>query len=183
MKTIILLWLLTITLLAFSHEGHNEMRNLSSESVVEAGQEGRPTSWTQWVGSFHLIFLHFPIALINMLVVSELLWGWNRKPIFEFSSRFLLIASAIVTPFTALLGLIYSYFGSYEGLREVFLWWHMWCGIATAVLVLALPIIKDKSGPSTFYYGSLFILFLLVNGTSFFGGGMTHGPYHMFLPS
>lgn len=186
MKTIFLLCFLTFSFLAFAHEGHEEKKIPTSENfqekVKETTQDGRPTSWTQWIGSFHLILLHFPIALINMLAISELLWACYKKPIFESSSRFLMISSAIVAPPTALLGFIYSYSASYEGLMEIFLWWHMWLGILTAALTVALAFIKEKVGISRLYYAGLFILFILVNVTGFFGGGMTFGPYHMHPP-
>ena len=39
--------------LVLAHEGHR------------AAMEGQPTTWAQWIGSFHLVLLHFPIALIN----------------------------------------------------------------------------------------------------------------------
>lgn len=165
MRIFFILCFLTFGFGAFAHEGHEEKKSAISENiqdeVTQLFQEGRPTSWTQWIGSFHLILLHFPIALINMLAISELFWVWYRKPIFEFSSRFLLISSAILAPPTALLGLIYSYSVSYEGVMEKLLWWHMWFGILTAALAVALAFIKEEIGASKLYYVGLFVLFLL----------------------
>lgn len=184
MKVFFIIYVLTFSLLAFAHNGHGESIAQSIEGVQhnEIAQPGRPTSWTQWIGNFHLILIHFPIALINMLVISELFWAWTKKPIFEFSSRFLLISAAILAPITAILGLILSYTVSFQGLVETFLWWHMSLGILTAGLVVALAFIKENMGPSKLYYTGLMLLFLLVNLTSFFGGGMTFGPYHMYPP-
>ena len=34
-----------------AHEGH-------------AGQSAGLKAWMQWIGNFHIIFLHFPIALV-----------------------------------------------------------------------------------------------------------------------
>lgn len=186
MRVFFLFFFLCFSFLVLAHEGHEEKKiptlENTQEKVKETIQEGRPATWAQWIGSFHLIFLHFPIALINMLVLSELLWVWHRKPIFEFSSKFLLISSAIVTPPTALLGLIYSYSASYEGLMGTFLWWHMWLGIFTAIFVVIVALIRDRIGNSKLYYACLFLLFIMVNVTGFFGGGMTFGPFHMHPP-
>ena len=186
MRVFLLLSFMCFSCLVFAHEGHKEKKIPTSENtqekVKETVQEGRPTSWTQWIGGFHLILLHFPIALINMLAISELLWAWQKQPIFEFSSRFLLISIAILTPPTALLGLIYSYSSTYEGLMETFLWWHMWFGILTATFAVMLAFLKERIGISKLYYASLFLLFLMVNVTGFFGGGMTFGPFHMHHP-
>lgn len=88
----------------------------------------------QWVGSFHFIFLHFPIALIAMTVISELLFAWYASPLFDYASRFMLIAAAILAVPTALLGLTYSYTATYDGILADFVWWHMWFGFATAIL-------------------------------------------------
>lgn len=136
----------------------------------------------QWIGSFHLILLHFPIALINMLAISDCLLIYYRRTIFEFSSKFLLVSAAIFAPPTALLGLIYRYSASYSGLMETFLLWHMWLGIGTTILTVALAFIRERMGINKLYYVSLAFLVLMINATGFFGGGMVFGPFHMHLP-
>ena len=143
---------------------------------------GRPLTWTQWVGSFHFIFLHFPIALIAMTVISEFLFTYFQRPIFDYASRFMLIGAAIFAVPTALLGLTYSYTASYSGILADFIWWHMWFGIATAVYAILVAFLLERSGRNKLYYVSLFLLFLLMNITGFLGGGMSFGPYHMYPP-
>lgn len=166
MKMLILLGFLLLNFFVFAHEDHqNEMS----------------ITWLQWVGSFHLILLHFPIALINMLAVAELLLILSKRPIFDFSSRFLIISAAILTPLTALLGLIYSFSFTYEGLMETFLLWHMWLGISTAILAVVAAYIRERWGRTTTYLFCLILLLLLVNITGFFGGSMTFGTYSFFL--
>ncbi len=185
-----LLCLMSFTFL-FGHEGHKEMHeNKSIKESVQTTQdqpavklyEGRPQSWTQWIGSFHFIFLHFPIALIVMTVISEILFAWYVSPIFDYASRFMLFAAAISAIPTALLGLTYSYTASYNGLLADFVWWHMWFGSATAVFAIFVAFMRERLGISKLYYTSLVLLFLLVNVTGFLGGGMTFGPYHMHPP-
>jgi uncharacterized membrane protein len=186
MKLFLLMCFLCATCFVLAHEGHQEKKEPTLEGVQEKHQEsmqgGRPTTWIQWVGSFHLILLHFPIALINMLAISECLFIWYRRPIFEFSSKFLLISAAIIAPPTALLGFIYSYSASYSGIMETFLLWHMWLGIGTAISTVVLAFIRERMGINKFYYASLAFLVLMINATGFFGGGMTFGPFHMHPP-
>jgi uncharacterized membrane protein len=188
---LILLCLLSFTF-AFSHEAHKEMNENKSinESVQKTEDtslakqyEGRPHSWMQWVGSFHFIFLHFPIALIAMTVISELLFAWYASPIFDYASRFMLIAAAILAVPTALLGLTYSYTATYDGILADFVWWHMWFGFAAAIFAIFVAFIRERWGISKLYYTYLVLLFFLVNITGFLGGGMTFGPYHMLPPS
>lgn len=187
MKLFFLLCFFCTSCFALAHEGHQEKKAPTSENLEEkteeSVQEGRPTTWTQWIGSFHLILLHFPIALVNMLAISECLFAWYRRPIFGFSSKFLLISAAIVAPPTALLGLIYSYSASYSGLTETFLLWHMWLGIGTAVFTIFLAFMREQIKLNKFYYSCLAMLVLMINITGFFGGGMTFGPLHMLPPS
>lgn len=175
----------------FGHEEHKSMEESKTpqESITpSSGQPtvkhfgGRPLTWTQWVGSFHFIFLHFPLALIAMTAISEFLFTWFQRPIFDYAARFMLIAAAVFSVPTALLGLTYSYTASYSGILADFIWWHMWFGIATAVFAIIVAFLRERLGRSKFYFTSLFLLFLLVNITGYLGGGMTFGPYHMYPP-
>lgn len=183
MRRFILLCFLLLSFLVFAHEAH-QVPKPTSENVqtTEMIQAGRPTTWLQWIGSFHLILLHFPIALINMLAISELLLGLLKRPIFDFSSRFLIVSAAILTPLTSLLGLIYSFSAAYEGLMETFLFWHMWFGISTAIVTVIAAYIRERLGRTTAYLFCLILLLLMVNITGFFGGGMTFGPYQLLPP-
>lgn len=176
----------------FGHEVYRSMEgnNIKQESVQHSLESerivkdlgGRPLTWTQWIGSFHFIFLHFPIALITTTVISELLFMCFRRPIFDFASRFMLLAAAVLAIPTALLGLIYSYTDSYSGFQTDFILWHMWAGILTAVFAIFVAFIRTRLGISKLYYASLFVLFLLVNITGYLGAGMIFGPYHMHPP-
>lgn len=157
-------------LLLLAHEGHDH--------ALEFGQFGQPETLIQWLGSIHLILLHFPIALINMLIISEILFAWSKRPIYEFSSRFLLISSAILTVPTSIFGFIYSYSAAYVGIFETYLFWHMWSGILATLFVIAAAFLS-RGRP---YYSCLFLMFLLVNITAFFGGGLTFGPYSVLEP-
>jgi len=191
-KLFFLLCFISFSLVLFAHEGHHEQKQMQKETIQEkesiqekvnqSNEGGRPLTWLQWLGSFHMIFLHFPIALINMVAISEFLFAIYKKPMFEISSRFMLIAAAIIAAPTAILGLIYSYSAFYPGLMETFLWWHMWFGISTAIFTIAVLFIREHFGFSKLYYSCLIILFIMINITGFFGGGMTFGPYHMHPP-
>lgn len=185
-----LLFILCLLIFAFifGHEDHQGMgRNQPTKEGVYTAQDeqlgGRPQSWMQWIGGFHFIFLHFPIALIVMTAVSELLFAWYEKPIFDYASSFMLIGAAVLAIPTAIFGLIYSYTASYEGLLADFVWWHMWFGISTAIFAAFVALIRYRFGLTKLYYTCLVVLFVAVNITAFLGGGMTFGPYHMLPPS
>lgn len=169
MRFLFLLCFLSFSLLVLSHEGHHQAK--ISEMVLSE----KTVSWIQWIGGYHLILLHFPIALINMVAVAEILWVRGRKPIFEFASRFMLTAAAIIILPTAILGFVYSFSSVYSGIMKTYLLWHMWLGIATALLAIATAYIREFKGALNLYYMSLFLLIIMLNTTALLGGWMTFG--------
>ncbi|MEN6624544.1 MAG: hypothetical protein ABFD50_23730, partial [Smithella sp.] len=58
---IVLMSFLLIQIEAFAHEGHLESDPIKSEKLVEKINIDEILSW---LGNFHLILLHFPIALV-----------------------------------------------------------------------------------------------------------------------
>lgn len=188
MHRLLILFLLSFCALNFAHEGHYA-QNQTLESIHPGAMQptikefgGKPANWSQWVGTFHLIFLHFPIALITLIVFAEILYLWHPNPLFEHSARFMLYATAILGIPTAILGYIYSYGGSYEGFLDTILDLHMSFGIATALLSLVVLYIREYQGLGWVYYTSLLLLFVVVNMAGLFGGALSFGPYHFFPP-
>ncbi len=189
MKQLLILFLMSLICFSTlpSHEGHKETNKEKIDVYSETSQPpsdeaaGRPQNWMQWIGTFHFVFLHFPIALISMAFVSELFYIWLLNPIFNYTTKFMLIAGAILSIPTALLGLTYSYTVNYNGPLVDFLWWHMWGGLTTAALsILTAILIMNRR--SKIYYTCLFLLVIVVNLTAFLGGEMTFGIYHMLPP-
>lgn len=180
MKMLILLCFLSVNFFVFAHEAHQMVKTISEN--VQTNEIRQGNTWLQWIGSFHLILLHFPIALINMLAVSELCFSLYKRLIFDLSSRFLLISAAILTPLTSLIGLIYSFSFTYAGMMEEFLFWHMWLGISTAAVTVIAAFFRERWGRGTIYLFFLILLVLMVNFTGFFGGGMTFGPFQLLPP-
>lgn len=141
--------------------------------IIFAHEEmtSQAASWFQWVGSWHLVLLHFPIALITMAVVAEGLRAYFKR---EFPVRFLLLSAAIFSPITAFLGWIYSHSFSYEGEMDTYLHWHMWLGITTAILSIWIVCIQEQS---RLYYILLGLMFVLICLVGYFGGSMTFPRY------
>jgi len=155
---------------------------VTPEQIIDPSG-GRPGNWAQWIGGLHFIFLHFPIALIIMTGLSELLFLWFRKPIFDLSSQFMITSAAILVIPTALSGFINWFTASYEGLLATLILSHMVAGVTTAVFAIFVALMRKKTGANQIYYISLIILFFLVNITGYLGGAVTFGPYHLYPPS
>jgi len=139
-----------------------------------------------WIGNFHPVVLHFPIAMITMAGIAELLNTRHPGSLYANSSRFMILTAAIVTLPNALLGLALGYEVSYPGpLSDVF-WWHGACGFTTAGFALFVAWLRERyersRDPSTLssYRTWLAFLVLLVLSTAYLGGEMTWGLNHFF---
>jgi uncharacterized membrane protein len=176
---------LMLSLFAFlgAHEGHHSISQYSAETdffVDDSKVYGSLKRWLTGIGRFHLLMLHFPIALIVMTVVAEWLWIWYNNPIFEHAARFMILAAAIFALPTALLGLAYGYGQVYEGLNLELFVWHRYFGLLTAGLAIITAILKEcfvrqSASSLTGYYICLFLLFISVSLTGAFGGGLAFG--------
>ncbi len=178
----ILMCLLLFQVRAFSHEGHQEEAAQVSEKQVE---EAMVDKIIKWVGNFHPILLHFPIALITMAAVSELLFFWYGNSLFDQASRFMVLAGAVTVIPTVLTGLAYGYNAQYEGIMSTYFWWHRFSGIFTAMLAIITAVIRELPQQKfpylrTAYYICLSLLFISVNVTGFLGGSLTFGIGHLW---
>ena len=175
--------MLGISLCLGAHEGHHSSSFFSGDGDILLGQSETGVflmGWLSAVGRFHLLFLHFPIALIVMTVVAEWLWIWFGNPLFTQAARFMIFAAAVFAPVTALLGLAFGYGQHYEGLALNLYVWHRYFGLLTAGLAVLTAILRERyarelSPSLTSYYLSLFLLFLSVSLTGAFGGSLTFG--------
>lgn len=144
-----------------SHDGHGGEKNI----------------WHQ-IGQWHFAFLHFPIALITMTVVAELLSVWTRNILYDYASYFMLMSAAFVVIPTMLFGLAlgYSISDSYVGISTVIYPWHMYFGILTAILVVLTAGLRNMTGT----FGSVYLYFLILSffsmsATGFLGGSLSFG--------
>lgn len=133
-----------------------------------------------WLGSFHSASTHFPVALLMVAVLSEILGWWTRKETWLACTRFLLVIGAASALGTASLG----WMNAYAGVSSVYKF-HQWLGTGTAVwAVLAagsavLFECREGTPERARMRGALFIGALLVALTGFLGGAIVYGlDYH-----
>lgn len=170
---------------AFGDESHNQKKE---STVIE--KQAEVVSFDEiikWVGNFHLILLHFPIALITMAAVSELLFFWYGNSLFDQASRFMVLAAAVMVLPTVLTGLAYGYNVPYEGVMASYFWWHRFFGLFTAFLAITTAVFRELPSQrfpcaGAAYYLCLFLLFISVNVTAFLGGSLTFGIGHLWPP-
>lgn len=167
-----------LALLAFSsgsaHDGMNEI------ALNESVQSSQPAvNYLYWVGIIHPMIIHFPIALIFVAALAEILYLLTKKNIYSCAGEFAIVCAAIAIVPTVLTGLAFAYSADYTGKTAVFLWWHQYLGLFTALMTLAAAYIREcdwKEGQSRgLYYLFLGISFMTVSLTAFLGGEMAWG--------
>jgi len=125
---------------------------------------------SQFVGRFHPLAVHLPIALLLLGAVLELAGLFRSGQHLQKSAGFVLAVAAASAIFTAFLGWMLGRNGSYEGALVTR---HMWGGVSlAAALVLCCAI---RGGNAKRYGAALFATVCLMVWTSDQGGKLTHG--------
>lgn len=138
-------------------------------------------AYLNWLGSFHYVFLHFPIALTIMTACAELLYLKTGDILYRNSAQFMLSAAVVFVIPTALLGLALSYGAAYPEPFDFFFFWHRLLGIFTVCWAILTIIVRNiRYGIA--YAICLSILVLSVFFTGFFGGNLAFGQETFKLP-
>ena len=86
-------------------------------------------TWAQFVGRFHLLTVHFPIALILLVPLLELAGRKGRFPHLRASVDFVLALATLSSLVAATLGWCLARSGGYSGRLVT---QHMWGGVSVA---------------------------------------------------
>ncbi|HKF26451.1 MAG TPA: c-type cytochrome domain-containing protein, partial [Candidatus Acidoferrum sp.] len=139
----------------------------------------------QFVGRFHPLSVHFPIAVLLIVPLFELVGRKRRAPFLLASVDFLLLLAACGAVLSAVLGWCLARAGGSSGplVRQ-----HMWGGllVATAAWICWwLRSRADSRSHMRLYAALLVATVVLVSFTGYRGGQLAHGETHMteFLPS
>ncbi|MDB5309019.1 MAG: hypothetical protein JWO38_3221 [Gemmataceae bacterium] len=97
----------------------------------------------RWLGKFHLLVLHFPIALVVVAGIAELLSARKPGRVPSESVRFCLWLAAIGAVPTAALGWLYAAAGNGAGSPQL-LTIHRWLGTTTALWIVATAVCAER---------------------------------------
>jgi len=139
----------------------------------------------QFVGRFHPLSVHFPIAVLLIVPLFEIIGRKRSAPFLLLSVDFLLLLAAGGAILSAALGWCLARGGGYSGplVRQ-----HMWGGllvVASSLICWWLRSRRAPAAPSPLYLPMLSLAILLVSFTGYRGGQLAHGETHLteWLPS
>jgi uncharacterized membrane protein/mono/diheme cytochrome c family protein len=96
-----------------------------------------------WLGKFHLLVLHFPIALVFAAVLAEALSVWRRSSVPSETVRFCLWLGALSAVPTACLGWLFAAGGNGSGSPQLLLA-HRWLGTAASVWLVMTAAFTER---------------------------------------
>jgi uncharacterized membrane protein len=138
----------------------------------------------EWIGRFHPVTTHFPVALMLVALFAEGLAWWTRRETWLQTVRFLVILGALSAVAAGVLGWINAYFSSYSKDPGALLWWHRWLGTGTALWAVVCAVLilihecQEGSKERQRFRGALALGAALVGLSGFLGSALIYGLDH-----
>jgi uncharacterized membrane protein len=124
----------------------------------------------QFIGRFHPLVVHFPIALVLLAALLECVGLFERGKAIQPSAGFILALATVSAIAAAFLGWILGRSGGYEGSLVTH---HMWGGISLAAALVVCCAVRAWN--TKLYGAALLAAVCLTAWTSDQGGKLTHG--------
>jgi uncharacterized membrane protein/YHS domain-containing protein len=137
--------------------------------------------WIAFAGRFHVVSIHFPIALLVVAALFELVAVFKRSESLETTGRALVHLGAAASVVAVLLGLAHSVGAEYEGTPASIFLWHRAMGFVTttaALLAAAFVEWRHRSlarGPAVLVPAVVIVTAVCVGVTGHLGGSLVYG--------
>jgi hypothetical protein len=148
---------------------------LSALFVVLPPDGQERAAWAQFIGRFHLLTVHFPIALILLVPVLELAGRDRRLLHLRASVDFVWALAALSSLVAADLGWCLARSGGYSGRLVT---QHMWGGLSVAAVCWLCWMARGRVRGSIYALG-LVAAIALVSWTGYRGGQLSQGENHL----
>jgi uncharacterized membrane protein/mono/diheme cytochrome c family protein len=132
-----------------------------------------------WLGKFHVVVVHFPIALLITAALLEIFATWRGWQIPEPTVRYCVLIGAMSAMATVPLGWLDADLGGHGNSTGLLLNVHRWLGTAAGVWSFALVLLSERDSRhkqrTWLFRIHLWVGGLLVSITGHFGGLLVHG--------
>lgn len=132
-------------------------------------------------GRSHVIVVHFPVALLTVLMVMEVLRWRRRDTGGDRTVTLLAVLSAASAVASIAMGWVLAGSSSGEGREAQILEWHRWLGVVTGVFAVGVAAValrrqlSDSPALTRAYRFLLLPATALVGLTGHYGGALAHG--------
>lgn len=135
---------------------------------------------------FHVLLVHFPIALAMAAVLGDILWATLRKDFFRGAAFYCLLLAALAAIPTVITGDMHldakGYTGDFAAIAET----HEDFGIASMCVLIGAALVRAirKNHPKGWWLGAYVVLIaavaVLIALTGYYGGELSHGVGYLF---
>ncbi len=158
--------------------GHDdaEEHDHAADHGQEAGFKLLP-----FLGRFHILIIHFPIALLAVAGFFESVAILRKRSTFDIVVRSMVALGALSSIMAVVLGLMNAIEAEYAGQLASIFWWHRALGIASMVVAIITWVLVEKRAKmgtdAVFMPARISILFsaVLVGVAAHFGGSLVYG--------
>ena len=138
--------------------------------------------WQQFLGRFHPMAVHFPVALLLLVPVLEI--AGRRRPALLEAAGFTLRLAMAACLVALTLGYLLAYGSGDSGTGVTR---HMWGAVMLCVMAAAALLmrqLREAGGPGWPYTWSLILVVGVLTWTAHLGGSLTHGGNYLtqFIP-
>lgn len=131
----------------------------------------------QWLGRFHVLVIHFPIALLMAAAIAEVWWMWRGRHGMSPAVRYCVLLGAAGAIAAAALGWARAPFVGSGAAQTLFL--HRWAGTAACVLAIAAAVASEydilRAQRSRLFRAALFASALFIGLAGHLGGTFVYG--------
>lgn len=145
-------------------EAAEEPSPVAAESVLHQS--------IKYVGKYHLMVLHFPIAFLLAAMLMQ--WYGLITGRGDGTVAVLFWFGTLGAIAAAVLGWMYAYDSVYFGDDEQLLLWHRWLGTGTAVIAVVVALSRKRLSPKALAL-ALTICAGLVAAAAHFGASLVYG--------
>lgn len=134
-------------------------------------------NWVQFIGRFHPLLVHFPIALFLLVPILEIVGRSARFAYLRLSVNFVLWLAVLGATTAAILGWCLARSGGYSGRLIT---QHMWGGVVLSIVCWACCVLRTRLREFGVTYAIALALGVgLVAWTGYRGGQLSLGPNHL----